>query len=200
MNPSGEDLQILDNRSDDKFSQKVRNLKAHNAFERTGYAEYIGTLKNSKVKISSEGMKHLKDNNEILIYLLTNDFEYADVKNNLIEIESSEKKKLIFDENIIIQEGVKKVGQAKRYQRSSALRDYAVTHFTENGHIACACCSFDFEIFYGEKLGKGFIEIHHKKPVFQYEDADLKQTIADAIENLMPVCSNCHRIIHRKPY
>ena len=197
MNPSGEDLQILANRTDDKFSQKVRNLKAHSTFDRTGYAKYIGSSKNSKVKISSEGMKHLKDNNEILTYLLTNDFEYADVQNNLREIESSERKKLIFDENIVIQEGIKKAGQVKRHQRSSTLRDYAVTHFTENGHIACTCCSFDFENFYGEELGKGFIEIHHKKPVFQYEDADIKQTMADAIKNLMPVCSNCHRIIHR---
>ena len=34
MKPSGEDLDILANRTDDKFSQKVRNLKAHNTFER----------------------------------------------------------------------------------------------------------------------------------------------------------------------
>lgn len=30
MNPSGEDLEILDGRNDDKFSQKVRNIKSHN--------------------------------------------------------------------------------------------------------------------------------------------------------------------------
>ena len=30
MNPSGDDLTILDGRNDDKFSQKVRNLKSHN--------------------------------------------------------------------------------------------------------------------------------------------------------------------------
>lgn len=29
MHPTGEDLEILDNRSDDKFSQKVRNIKSH---------------------------------------------------------------------------------------------------------------------------------------------------------------------------
>lgn len=29
MKPSGEDLVILDNRNDDKFSQKVRNIKSH---------------------------------------------------------------------------------------------------------------------------------------------------------------------------
>ncbi len=42
MKPSGEDLQILLGRNDDKFSQKVRNLKAHEAFERFGYAQYKG--------------------------------------------------------------------------------------------------------------------------------------------------------------
>jgi hypothetical protein len=29
MRPDGEDLEILDNRNDDKFSQKVRNIKSH---------------------------------------------------------------------------------------------------------------------------------------------------------------------------
>ena len=29
MCPDGEDLEILDNRNDDKFSQKVRNIKSH---------------------------------------------------------------------------------------------------------------------------------------------------------------------------
>lgn len=29
MNPSGDDLQILQDRNDDKFSQKVRNIKSH---------------------------------------------------------------------------------------------------------------------------------------------------------------------------
>ena len=38
--PTGEDAKILNNRNDTKFSQKVRNLKAHNTFERYGYAEY----------------------------------------------------------------------------------------------------------------------------------------------------------------
>ena len=42
MKPSGEDLKILSGRTDDKFSQKVRNLKAHSTFERFGYAQYKG--------------------------------------------------------------------------------------------------------------------------------------------------------------
>lgn len=31
MKPNGEDLEILSGRNDDKFSQKVRNLKSHNS-------------------------------------------------------------------------------------------------------------------------------------------------------------------------
>ncbi|MGN0132389.1 MAG: hypothetical protein ACI4AA_08110 [Lachnospiraceae bacterium] len=33
MQPSGEDLEILNDRNDDKFSQKVRNIKSHNTIE-----------------------------------------------------------------------------------------------------------------------------------------------------------------------
>lgn len=33
MKPSGEDLEILDDRGDDKFSQKVRNLKSHDSLQ-----------------------------------------------------------------------------------------------------------------------------------------------------------------------
>ena len=40
MKPSGEDKEILDNRNDDKFSQKVRNIKSHDSiadrFEQRG--------------------------------------------------------------------------------------------------------------------------------------------------------------------
>lgn len=33
LKPSGEDLEILDNRNDDKFSQKVRNIKSHDTIK-----------------------------------------------------------------------------------------------------------------------------------------------------------------------
>lgn len=37
MRPNGEDLEILDNRNDDKFSQKVRNIKSHNTIANLVY-------------------------------------------------------------------------------------------------------------------------------------------------------------------
>ena len=38
MNPTGENIAMLKGRNNDKFSQKVRNLKAHNTFEKFEYA------------------------------------------------------------------------------------------------------------------------------------------------------------------
>ena len=197
MKPSGEDLAILSGRTDDKFSQKVRNLKAHNTFERLGYAKY-DAQKGGKVAITLEGIRHLENNQEFLSYLLTNDFEYSAITKNLKEIEKNSGRKILtFDENIIIREGIKKLMKVKIYYRSVKLRNYAINFFTKNNHIACHCCSFNFEKFYGAEIGQGFIEIHHKKPVFQYEDEDTEKAVKQAIKNLIPVCSNCHRMIHR---
>ncbi len=145
MKPAGEDLQILAGRSDDKFSQKVRNLKAHNTFERIGYAEY----KLGHLYITDEGRTHLARNQDILRYLLINDFSYEDLTANLQKIEASTDGKTIetFDENIVIQEGLKKITEAATYTRSKLLRDYPIETFTQNGNISCSCCSFNFADF-----------------------------------------------------
>lgn len=199
MKPSGEDLQILSGRADDKFPQKVRNLKAHSTFERYGYAEYKGGARQGYVEITKDGKAHLKQNQDILKYLLINDFTYTDLTENLRKVEENQNKKKIetFDENIIIQEGTKRLTEVSVYERSTTLRNYAITYFTKNDRISCNCCSFNFGDFYGETIGKGFIEIHHTKPIFKYEDEDIENTLKQAVKNLTPVCSNCHRMIHR---
>ena len=199
MKPSGEDLQILSGRADDKFSQKVRNLKAHSTFERFGYAEYKGGPRDGFVEITNDGKLHLKENQDILKYLLINDFTYTDLTENLRKVEANQNKKKIqtFDENIIIQEGTKRLTEVAVYERSTTLRNYAISYFTKDDSISCNCCSFNFGDFYGNDIGKGFIEIHHTKPIFKYEDEDIENTLSKAVQNLTPVCSNCHRMIHR---
>lgn len=196
MKPTGEDLEILNGRKDDKFSQKVRNLKAHNTFERLKVANYT----NGIFKINEIGRKHLIDNIDILEYLLDNNFSYNDIKDNLALIENNKEKRKIqvFNENILINEGHRIITNASTFERSKKLRDAAIDHFTHNGKIDCECCSFNFQDFYGKDLGKNLIEIHHIKPIFKYEDEDVNQTIGQALKNLIPVCSNCHRIIHRR--
>ena len=41
LRPNGEDQEILDNRNDTKFDQKVRNLKSHKTLVKTGYVDPI---------------------------------------------------------------------------------------------------------------------------------------------------------------
>lgn len=195
MKPTGQDLDILAGRNDDKFSQKVRNLKAHSTFERFGYAQY----NSGTVTITDAGKQHLEQNKDILTYLLINDFTYVDLTENLKQIEADPNKRKIetFDENIIIQEGIKSITQVETYTRSKQLRDFALEHFTVDGRISCDICTFNFSDFYGIDKGGNFIEIHHVKPIFQYEGGQIIQTLQNAVQNLMPVCSNCHRMIHR---
>ncbi|QJY35195.1 hypothetical protein HOO69_00630 [Vibrio europaeus] len=62
----------------------------------------------------------------------------------------------------------------------------------ETGKLACEVCSMDFKAVYGE-LGEGFAECHHKNPLSLREEN--KQT---KLCDLAIVCSNCHRMLHRK--
>lgn len=63
------------------------------------------------------------------------------------------------------------------------------------GKLQCEACGFDFEQIYGER-GKWFIECHHTKAV-----SELTQNQKTKLSDLVLVCSNCHRMIHRmKPW
>ncbi len=55
----------------------------------------------------------------------------------------------------------------------------------------CSICKFNFEKTYGP-IGKDFIEAHHVKTV-----SSLKEDEEVSIKDLVAVCSNCHRMIHR---
>ena len=60
------------------------------------------------------------------------------------------------------------------------------------GNLRCQVCGFDFEKTYGE-IGKDFIEGHHTIPV-----SDLKENDKTKVEDIALVCSNCHKMLHRK--
>jgi len=63
MNPTGEDLEILDNRNDTKFSQKVRNLKSHNTM--IGLATYTPPAtqgESGTFTITTDGQNYLEEN------------------------------------------------------------------------------------------------------------------------------------------
>lgn len=57
----------------------------------------------------------------------------------------------------------------------------------------CKVCGFEFEKFYGP-MGAGFIEIHHCELVSRLAQG----TVLDPALDLVPLCSNCHSIAHRR--
>ena len=57
----------------------------------------------------------------------------------------------------------------------------------------CAVCGFDFAKMYGD-LGKGFIEVHHVVPLYSLEE----ETVPNPATDMVCLCPNCHRMIHRK--
>jgi predicted HNH restriction endonuclease len=74
------------------------------------------------------------------------------------------------------------------FERNPDLRARAIRiHNT-----TCQACGFNFEDKYGEH-GKDFIEVHHINPVSR----NLERIIVDPEKDLVVVCSNCHRMIHR---
>ena len=76
-----------------------------------------------------------------------------------------------------------------KYERNSSNRAEAIKiHGTK-----CMACGFDFEATYGE-IGKDFIEVHHTKPLYSLE----QEILVNPQTDLVCLCSNCHRMIHRK--
>jgi hypothetical protein len=61
-----------------------------------------------------------------------------------------------------------------------------------NGLLGCEICGLSFVEIYPKSLGEDFIEVHHKTPLSQIES-----TIRTTLDDLLLVCANCHRMIHR---
>lgn len=200
LSPAGEDAEILAGRSDTKFSQKVRNLMGSH-YSSNGMNELTTKSSDGYFSLTGQGKHLLDDNIESINILLNATFGYDGVKAVSGAIQKTSKnrgeKAFIYDENTVIEEGSVKTVSAKRKQRSKKLREAAIAKYTEaDGTIKCAVCGFDFRKTYG-KLGEGYIAIHHEVPIFQMPSEGTTTFINKAIQNVKPVCPNCHSMIHR---
>ncbi len=105
------------------------------------------------------------------------------------EIQQDVDSELAEEQGANLLEGAQVTFFGKRYERNPVNRMKAIEiHGTK-----CKVCGFNFEQVYGER-GRGFIEVHHTKPLYL---GDEEQEI-DPKKDLVPVCSNCHRMIHRR--
>lgn len=75
-----------------------------------------------------------------------------------------------------------------RYERDDNARRKCLEHYG----YTCKICGFNFEQTYGE-IGKGYIHVHHIIPM---SEIGHEYTI-DPINDLIPVCPNCHAMLHR---
>ena len=84
-------------------------------------------------------------------------------------------------------EGARRLVYINSYERSHAAREACKRiHGT-----SCVVCGFDFGAIYGSSF-HGFIHIHHLRPL-----ADIgEEYVVDPKTDLVPVCPNCHAIIH----
>lgn len=88
-------------------------------------------------------------------------------------------------------EGTMTTVKVNKYERNRKARQKCLEHYG----YKCCICGFDFENFYGD-IGRHIIEVHHKKALSEIKT----EYKVDPVEDLRPVCSNCHTIIHsRKP-
>lgn len=164
-----------------KFERSYRYLKNEFAMKSTQ------KLKKVIVKLPEELEQYL------LFYETGKPFEYRiDFENFVLndeEIKQIEEE--VYAQRIegnLIREGLSKRFLTNRYERNAQNRLKAIQ---EHG-ISCIVCGFNFEKVYGE-LGKDFIEIHHAVPISQ-----TGEIFIDPVKDLVPLCANCHRMIHRK--
>tara|TARA_B110000091_G_scaffold170098_1_gene182582 strand:- start:228 stop:1049 length:822 start_codon:yes stop_codon:yes gene_type:complete len=77
------------------------------------------------------------------------------------------------------------------FERNPGARTKCLSH---HGY-SCKVCDFNFERTFGE-TGKDFIHVHHINPISEMKGEYNLNPISD----LVPVCPNCHAMIHqRKP-
>lgn len=80
------------------------------------------------------------------------------------------------------------------YERDRELVRQAKAAWTRRPEgLRCDACGMSFAERYG-RAGEGYIEAHHRVPL-----ASLAGPTENRVEDLAPVCANCHRMLHREP-
>lgn len=134
--------------------------------------EYMGRSFQKEHIIKHESYKIISKKISDILGKRQNDFEDAEC-----------------DDYEIITEGGKKLYSVSRYERKAKNRENAIRiHGTK-----CMACGFDFEKVYGS-IGKNYIEVHHVA-LLSSKDEEVEVNPAT---DLIVVCANCHRMIHRK--
>lgn len=80
--------------------------------------------------------------------------------------------------------------RVNRYERDRRAREACLAN---HGHI-CQACDTDLTKIYGQELGERAIHVHHIVPISQMQG---KSYDLDPVKDLVPLCPNCHNVIHK---
>ncbi len=75
------------------------------------------------------------------------------------------------------------------YERSPEARRRCIEHHG----TSCCICGFSFGVVYGA-VAEGYIHVHHLRPLSNIR----AEYVVDPVEDLRPVCPNCHAVLHRR--
>lgn len=188
---------FLDDISTRSLDQTILNLdpKISKGYQSMGILHFIGIKKEHKsifvgMKIDEAIDIMIKQNSEHFKKVIESLQRYQSSISILDEIEQDEDD--FRSESEIAEsrkEGKARYHYSKKYERDERNRADAIAYHGTR----CKICEFDFEEVYGER-GVGYIEIHHIVPLC---DIGEEQEINPKTD-LVPVCSNCHRMIHRR--
>lgn len=113
---------------------------------------------------------------------------------SLVRIDFVERSPIVDPNALVPQtEGDRLSVVVNKYERSAVNRFLCIA---KHG-VTCSICGFDFKKKYGD-IGDGFIHVHHVVPVSKLGPG----YVIDPENDLVPVCPNCHAMLHRKdpPY
>ena len=102
----------------------------------------------------------------------------------------NDNKKTYFDDEKKYTEGGESKYTVKLNKRNREAREKCL----EIHGYKCNICNFDFLESYGE-VGRDFIEVHHIESITKTSGVEYE---IDPKKDLIPVCSNCHSMLHRK--
>lgn len=117
-----------------------------------------------------------------------------------IEIKMPARGEIIYPDDILkntektLFEGAFKRVSVNSYERDAIARKECIDYYTgSDGKICCQICGFDFGDFYGSEYNN-LIHVHHIVPLSQ-----IKKTYkVNPQKDLLPVCPNCHMVLHSK--
>ena len=142
-------------------------------------------LKNSQQWFPQQSGISIKP--EVLDALESNWFDF--IKDNNYIKNSFISNDVVTEVKETFREGKSKDITQTRYERNPEARKRCLTHYG----YSCRVCDFNFEEYFGE-VGKGFIHVHHINQISEIR----KEYEIDPIRDLIPVCPNCHAMIHSK--